>query len=110
VADVRDPKWLAHFIQTPEKVTADGDPIAVALFEKYKQIRMPNLRLSDEDTADLIDFIKRQSKDPEGKLAQANNSKPQNQELRSHHEAPVEANTTSPSASGTTAAAEKGKN
>jgi protein SCO1/2 len=110
VADVRDPKWLTHFIQTPEKMTAEGDPIAVALFEKYKQIRMPNLRLSDEDTADLIDFIKRQSKDPEGKLAQANNSKPQNQELRSHHEAPVAANTTSPSASGTTSAAEKGKN
>jgi protein SCO1/2 len=110
VADLRDPKWLTRFIQTPEKVTADGDPIAVALFEKYKQIRMPNLRLSDEDTADLIDFIKRQSKDPEGKLAQANNSKPQNQEIRSLHEAPVAADAASSSAAGTGAAAEKGKN
>jgi protein SCO1/2 len=110
VADVRDPKWLAHFIQTPEKMTADGDPIAVALFEKYKQIRMPNLRLSDEDTTDLIDFIKKQSKDPEGKLAQAENSKPQSQEIRSHHEAPVAANTTSSSPAGNATAAEKGKN
>ncbi len=85
VADVRDPKWLAQFIQTPEKMIAAGDPIATALFEKYRQIRMPNLRISDEDTASLIDFLKRQSKDPEGKLAHAQNSKPQNQEIGMHH-------------------------
>jgi protein SCO1/2 len=85
VAEVRDPKWLAQFIQTPEKMIAAGDPIATALFEKYRQIRMPNLRISDEDTASLIDFLKKQSKDPEGKLAHAQNSKPQNQELGMHH-------------------------
>jgi protein SCO1 len=85
VADVRDPKWLAHFIQTPEKMIAEGDPIATALFEKYKQVRMPNLRISDEDTALIIEFLKKQSKDPEGKLAPAQNSKPQNQEIGLHH-------------------------
>ena len=85
VAEVRDPKWLARFIQTPEKMVAEGDPIATALFEKYRQIRMPNLRISDEDTALLIDFLKRQSKDPEGKLAHAQSSTPQNQEIGLHH-------------------------
>ncbi len=85
VADVRDPRWLTHFIQTPDKMIAAGDPIATALFEKYKQVRMPDLRVSDEDTALIIEFLKKQSKDPEGKLAQAQNSKPQNQEIGLHH-------------------------
>lgn len=66
VTDVRDPKWLAQFIQTPEKMITDGDPIAKALFEKYKQVRMPNLRIGDDDIAELIDFLKKQSKNPEG--------------------------------------------
>lgn len=85
VTDVRDPKWLAHFIQTPDKMVAAGDPIATLLFEKYKQVRMPDLRLGDEDTALIIEFLKKQSKDPEGKLAQAQNSKPQSQEIGLHH-------------------------
>lgn len=71
VADVRDPQWLKHFIERPDQMVADGDPIAVALFAKYKQIRMPNLRISDEDTGELIDFLKRQSKTPEGLPAQS---------------------------------------
>jgi protein SCO1 len=111
VADIRDPKWLAHFIQYPEKMVADGDPIATALFEKYKQIRMPNLRVSDEDTGLIIEFLKKQSKDPEGKLARTEKSNPQNQEISLHHsEVTVVTNTTTSSTPGTTPAAEKGKN
>ena len=66
VAEVRDAKWLEHFIQTPDKMIKDGDPIATALFEKYKQVRMPNLRISDDDIAELIGFLKKQSKSPDG--------------------------------------------
>ena len=66
VADVRDPKWLKHFIDRPDQMIADGDPIGTALFEKYKQVRMPNLRLAEEDIAELIEFLKKQSKAPEG--------------------------------------------
>ena len=43
------------------------------------------MRLGDEDTALIIEFLKKQSKDPEGKLAQAQNSKPQSQEIGLHH-------------------------
>ena len=100
VADVRDPKWLMQFIQTPEKMVADGDPIATALFEKYNQIRMPNLRVSDEDPARIIEFLKKQSKDPEGKLARVESNKPQNQEIGLHHS----------ETSVITPAAEKGRN
>jgi hypothetical protein len=72
---------------------------------------MPNLRVSDEDTGLIIEFLKKQSKDPEGKLARTEKSNPQNQEISLHHsEVTVVTNTTTSSTPGTTPAAEKGKN
>lgn len=61
VTDVRQRPWLARFITEPEKVIAERDAIAVALFEKYKQVHMPNLRLADEDVASLINFLAAQT-------------------------------------------------
>ena len=61
VTSVRERKWLANFITEPDKVIAEGDPLAIALFEKYKQVRMPNLRLADEDVNALIDFLATQA-------------------------------------------------
>jgi protein SCO1/2 len=61
VTTVRDHGWLTRFIQTPDKVLAEKDPIAVSLFEKYKQVRMPNLRLSDGDTAAVLNYLQAQS-------------------------------------------------
>ena len=57
VVQRRDPAWLSRFIQEPEKVLAEGDPTAVELFQKYKQVRMPNLRLGDEEVADLVSYL-----------------------------------------------------
>ena len=58
VANVRDPKWLARQITTPEELIAAKDPIATALFKKYKEIRMPNLRLDQDQVQLIIDFMK----------------------------------------------------
>ena len=58
----RDRAWLKRFIATPDKVMAAGDPIAQGLLEKYKQVRMPNLSLGEQDAAILIDYIDRQSR------------------------------------------------
>jgi protein SCO1/2 len=58
----RDRAWLKRFIATPDKVLAAGDPIAQELLEKYKQVRMPNLALGEQDAAVLIDYIDRQSR------------------------------------------------
>jgi protein SCO1/2 len=40
---------------------AEGDPVAVELFKKYKQVNMPNLRLVDADIKTLIDFLDTQT-------------------------------------------------
>jgi protein SCO1 len=57
VTNVRDHTWLASIIQTPDKVLAGGDPIASALFKKYNEVQMPNLRVSAPDAAALIKFL-----------------------------------------------------
>jgi protein SCO1/2 len=57
VAGIRDHAWLARFIQFPDRVLADGDPIAKALYAKYNQVHMPNLRLGPEDVAAIIDYL-----------------------------------------------------
>ena len=64
VTNVRDRVWLERFISTPDKVLAEKDPIAVALYEKYKQVKMPNLRMADVDLQNLVKFLADQSAQP----------------------------------------------
>ena len=59
VTATRDRDWLTTFILTPDKVLAAGDPIAVALRAKYKDVRMPNLSLSESDTRALLEYMDR---------------------------------------------------
>lgn len=56
-----------------EDFTGKCDPTVKALFEKYRQVRMPNVRIGDEDIAELIDFLKKQSKAPDGPVAAGKN-------------------------------------
>jgi protein SCO1/2 len=60
LADVttrRPREWLAQFIQTPDKLLSERDPTATALFSEYKQVRMPNLRLSSGDVKAILDYL-----------------------------------------------------
>jgi protein SCO1/2 len=61
VSTVRDRSWLTRFILKPDQMIAEGDPVAVELFKKYKQVNMPNLRLVDADIQTLIDFLAKQT-------------------------------------------------
>jgi protein SCO1 len=55
----RERAWLARYIQAPDQVLAARDPIAVTLFEKYKEVRMPNVRLGSPDVADVILYLEK---------------------------------------------------
>ena len=48
VTQRRERGWLTSYLAQPEKMLAEGDPIATSLFKKYKQVRMPNLDLGTE--------------------------------------------------------------
>lgn len=61
VTRLRERRWLTRFIMTPEKMIEEKDPIAMALFKKYKEVRMPYLRLTQSDVASLIDYIEAQT-------------------------------------------------
>jgi protein SCO1/2 len=62
VTERRQRDWLARYIAKPDRMLAEGDPIATGLFEKYRSVRMPNLQLSSGEVADLIDWLAEESK------------------------------------------------
>jgi protein SCO1/2 len=53
----RDRNWLARYVQQPDKMLAEGDPIAKALFEKYKNTRMPNVSLGSADVEAVLAYL-----------------------------------------------------
>jgi protein SCO1/2 len=61
VTSVRDLNWLRRTISEPDKLIAEKDPIATALFKQYKEVQMPRLGLAEADVNVLIDFMKRET-------------------------------------------------
>ena len=57
VTQRRDRAWLAHFIAAPNELIAQRDPTALALYKTYRELKMPNLRLSDVDVNALIGYL-----------------------------------------------------
>ena len=57
VTAIRDPEWLDHYLYAPDQMLADGDPIASALYAKYRRLRMPNLSLNEEDVQAVIAYL-----------------------------------------------------
>ncbi|MBR0975131.1 MULTISPECIES: SCO family protein [Bradyrhizobium] len=53
----RSRDWLTAYIMKPEKMRASKDPAALALAQKYPEVRMPNLGLSEFDSSDVIAYI-----------------------------------------------------
>ena len=57
----RDRAWLERYLAEPEKMLAERDPIVTALFDKFKTVRMPNLRLGQDDVAALLSYLEARS-------------------------------------------------
>ncbi|HKB12501.1 MAG TPA: SCO family protein [Vicinamibacterales bacterium] len=57
----RDRAWLRQFIVAPEKMNARGDATAIALRKAYLPARMPNLDLSDDEVAGVIEYLEQQN-------------------------------------------------
>jgi protein SCO1/2 len=61
VSKVRRKDWLQRWIKEPDAMIVERDPIAIDLLARYNNILMPNLRLSDDDVNQVIDFIDKES-------------------------------------------------
>src|SRR5262249_10079911 len=57
VTKIRDRAWPVRPIAASEKLLADDDPIATALYEQYNQVNMPNLRLADADVHAVVQYL-----------------------------------------------------
>ena len=57
VVDRRDPVWLRRWIKEPDRMLEEQDPLAMALFRQHRELRMPNLGLSDKDVESLIRYL-----------------------------------------------------
>ena len=61
VTRTRDRQWLVRMIQTPAQLIKAKDPLALALLKKYKNVRMPNLWVSDDELQLLIAYLDAQT-------------------------------------------------
>jgi protein SCO1/2 len=59
VTDRRDRVWLARWLKAPDRMLAEKDLIATGLFNRYKKLPMPNLRLTDSDVEALIKYMEK---------------------------------------------------
>jgi mono/diheme cytochrome c family protein len=57
----RDQKWLIPFIRASQKMVSAGDSLAVALFEEYNKIPMPDNNLSDDEILSILSYIEQTS-------------------------------------------------
>jgi protein SCO1 len=57
VTKVRDRAWLMRYVAAPDRMLAEGDPIAKELYAKYKEVSMPNLRLGKEEVSAVLDYL-----------------------------------------------------
>ena len=61
VAERRERAWLTRWLMVPDQMLAEKDPVAVALYARFKELRMPNLRLNELDAEVLIDYLQAQT-------------------------------------------------
>jgi len=61
VTERRDRAWLASYIRNPAAMLARDDAAARELAAKFLSVRMPNLRLSEQDADDLIGFLRQEN-------------------------------------------------
>ena len=58
VNERRSEQWIVRFVQHSQQLVAAGDPDAVAIFEEYNRIPMPDLPLTVEQIRDVLAYIR----------------------------------------------------
>ncbi len=53
----RDEQWLMSFIRSSQSMIAAGDSIAVALYEQYNKVPMPDQNLTSDEIHGIIAYL-----------------------------------------------------
>ena len=54
--------WLARWLAEPDKMLAEGDPLALELFDANRKLPMPNMRLEPLEVEALLGYMETQSR------------------------------------------------
>jgi copper(I)-binding protein/cytochrome oxidase Cu insertion factor (SCO1/SenC/PrrC family) len=65
----REPQWLLDWLKAPDQMLNKKDPIAIALYEQYNRLAMPNMRLHKEEALALLEYIDAETKRVQGEPA-----------------------------------------
>ncbi|TGO03333.1 hypothetical protein PN36_08315 [Candidatus Thiomargarita nelsonii] len=63
ITSLRETSWLVRWIQEPNKVLDEGGPIVTKHLQKYNNVRMPNLGISESEAKDILAYIAVESGD-----------------------------------------------
>lgn len=55
---IRNNEWLLRFIRSSQQFIKSGDTAAIAIYNKYNKIPMPDIQLSNEQILSVIEYIK----------------------------------------------------
>jgi mono/diheme cytochrome c family protein len=58
IHDRRSQAWLEHFVKSPKSLVDSGDSDAVAIFEEYNQLVMPDAFITDEQIIEVLAYLK----------------------------------------------------
>ncbi|MDD2046740.1 SCO family protein [Pseudomonas putida] len=70
VTQRRERAWLSRWIREPDRMLAERDALAVALYQQFNRVAMPNLRLNQQDADNLLEFLQQET-ERQGALKQA---------------------------------------
>lgn len=56
----RDPAWMRRWLKTTDEMLA-SDSIAKAMLVEFQNVKMPNLRLSDDEVEALIHYMQQET-------------------------------------------------
>lgn len=66
ITDSKDNDWLKSFIKSSQSMVKKGNPDAVAIFNEFNKIPMPDQPLSDQEIDAVLNYISDQSKPEAG--------------------------------------------
>jgi len=57
ISNRREQQWLFNWLKAPDQMLENKDPIAIALYKKYNNLVMPNMRLNKQEVQALLKYI-----------------------------------------------------
>jgi len=61
IHDKRPEEWIVSYIKSSQKMIKKGDPDAVAIFQEFNKIPMPDQSLTDGQIKAVLDYIAKTS-------------------------------------------------